>query len=273
MKNLFLSIIAFVASTVNCLAQKELINLAYGSHPQQTLDLFLPKHYSESTPVVIMIHGGAWMMGGKEYTDKRAKDLRDRGFVVANINYRYVSETVHCKDLLEDVDNAVAYVQKEGKKHGYNTKQLHMAGISAGAHLALLYGYTTGKKVKSVTAICPPVLFDSNAPFGNMDDPLIKNVELLAGEKYKQTKIQSEAFREISPVKHIKNIPTLLIHGDSDRIVPWWHSQFLYSTLQEKKIESRLLTMKGKDHDAGLNDADTEKEAYVTIVEWINSYN
>ncbi|MEL1244137.1 alpha/beta hydrolase [Flavobacterium sp. DGU11] len=273
MKNIFLATITFIAFTANCLAQQDFINLAYGKDKQQTLDLFLPKVVSEKIPVVIMIHGGAWMMGGKEYTDKRAKDLRDRGFVVANIDYRYVSETVHCKELLEDVDSAVDYVQKEGKKYGYTTKQVHMAGISAGAHLALLYGYTTKRKVKSINAICPPVLFDSSAPFGNMNDPLMKNIELLANAKYTNKHTQSEEFRDISPAHHIKDIPTLLIHGDKDHLVPWWHSQFLFSELQEKKIDSKFLTMKGKDHDAGLNDPDTEKQAYDTILGWINSHN
>ncbi|MCW4469894.1 alpha/beta hydrolase [Flavobacterium sp. MFBS3-15] len=274
MKNIFCSIIALIAFTASCLAQKDLINLAYGKHPQQTVDLFLPKHYSGSTPVVIMIHGGAWMMGGKEYTDKRAKDLRDRGFVVANIDYRYVSETVHCNDLLEDVDNAVAYVQKEGRKHGYNTDQVNMAGISAGAHLSLLYGYTTKRKVNSITAICPPTKLDDGDIIQHLKNVKLDHVvELLADAKFKPDGRQDEKFTLVSPYYRIMRIPTLLIHGDNDHLVPYEQSSSLYMSLQERNVESRLLTMKGKDHDAGLNDADTEKEAYDNIVDWINLYN
>jgi acetyl esterase/lipase len=272
MKNTFFFLISFIAFA-GCNAQQDLIDLGYGKHKQQTLDLLLPEKYTDNTPVVIMVHGGGWMMGGKEYTDKRGRDLRSRGFVVANIDYRYVSETVHCKDLLEDIDNAVAYVLKEGGKYGYNTEQFHLAGISAGAHLSLMYGYTTSKKVRSINAICPPILFDSNAPFGSLDDPLMKNIELLADAKYMNKHNQSEEFRDISPAHHIKDIPTLLVHGDNDRLVPCWHSGFLYSKLEEKKIDSKLLIMKGKDHDAGLNDPNTEKEVYDTLTDWINTHN
>ncbi|AWH85797.1 hypothetical protein HYN59_12060 [Flavobacterium album] len=274
MKNILLSTIAFIAFTINCPAQQDFINLAYGTDKQQTLDLFLPKNITATTPVVIMIHGGAWMMGGKEYTDKRAKDLRDRGFVVANIDYRYVSETVHCKQLLEDVDNAVAYIQKEGPKYNYNTKQVHMAGISAGAHLALLYGYTTSRNVKSINAICPPTRFDDKGTLEYLEKTqLTKNVELLADAKYTDSLMQDKKFTDVSPYAHIKAIPTLLIHGDSDKLVPYSNSKFLYGLLQIKKIESKLITMKGKDHDAGLNDPVTEKQAYDALTGWINSHN
>ncbi len=273
MKNIFFSIIAFITFTANCLAQKDFTDLKYGNEPQQVLDLFLPKTFNDKTPVVIMIHGGAWMLGGKYWTDKRAKDLRDRGFVVANIEYRYVNDSVHCNDLLEDVDNAVAYTLKEGKRYGYNTKQFHMAGISAGAHLSLMYGYTTKRQVRSINAICPPTKLDSSAPLGNQDDPHKKNIELLADAKYTDKHVQSQKFRDVSPITHVKNVPTLLVHGDSDTLVPWWHSQFLYSKLQELKYESKFLTMKGKNHDAGLDDADTEKQVYDTMTDWINTHN
>lgn len=274
MKNIVFAFISFIALSANCLAQQDLVNLEYGKDKQQTLDLFLPKEVSEKTPVVIMIHGGAWVMGGKEYTDKRAKDLRDRGFVVANIDYRYVIETVHCKELLEDVDSAVDYVQKEGKKYGYSMKQVHMAGISAGAHLALLYGYTNSRSVKSISAICPPTRFDDKGTLEHLEKTQLRqNVELLANAKYTKALTQDKKFTDISPYSHIKSIPTLLIHGDSDKLVPYSNSKFLYGLLQIKKIESKLLTMKGKDHDAGLNDPKTEKEAYDTIVSWINSHN
>jgi len=274
MKSAFLSILTFITFTANCLAQKDLINLAYGDHAQQTLDLFLPKNFDEKTPVIIMIHGGAWMMGGKEYTDKTSKDLRDRGFIVANIDYRYVSESLHSKDLLQDVDSAVAYVQKEGNKYGYDTKQVHMAGISAGGHLSLLYGYTTKRIVRSINAICPPTELDEVEMIDHLKKvKLDAVVELLADAKYKPEGMQDEKFTLVSPCHRITRIPTLLIHGDNDHLVPYQQSVSLYMFLQERNVRSKLLTMKGKDHDAGMNDPITEQQALNAVTEWVKTHN
>jgi acetyl esterase/lipase len=274
MKKIFFSLITFIAISANCLAQSDILNLAYGNHAQQTLDLFLPKNFDETTPVIIMIHGGAWIMGGKEYTDKTSKDLRNLGFIVANIDYRYVSESVHSEDLLQDVDNAVSYVQKEGKKHGYNTKQVHMAGISAGGHLSLLYGYTTKRIVKSINAICPPTALDEVEMINHLKNVKLDSVvELLADAKYKPEGMQDEKFTLVSPCHRITRIPTLLIHGDNDHLVPYEQSSSLYMFLQERNVRSRLVTMKGKDHDAGMNDPITEKQALNAITQWVNTYN
>ena len=50
------------AQSVN--APREWRNVAYGRVPEfQTLDLFLPQSQSQSVPLVIWIHGGAWKAG------------------------------------------------------------------------------------------------------------------------------------------------------------------------------------------------------------------
>jgi len=281
MKNLLILFTALLLLT-GCKAQntktaqtsKDLMHLQYATAKQNTLDLFLPKTYTEKTPVIILIHGGAWMMGGNEYTDKTAKDLRDRGFIVANIDYRYVSETVHGKDLLMDIDKAVTFVQKQAKDYHFATTGYNMSGISAGAHLALLYGYTTTKNIKSIAVLCAPTQLDDPKRLAELQQhDLVKNVELLADATYILGKQPNSKFTNVSPYAHIKQIPTLLFHGDKDDLVPYAQSAFMYESLQAKGVPSKLVTMTGKGHDCGMNQPDSEKQVLDEITNWVNQYN
>jgi len=250
------------------------MHLQYAVAKQNTLDLYLPKTYTEATPVIIVLHGGAWMMGGNEYTDKTAKDLRNRGFVVANVDYRYVNDTVHARGLLMDIDKAVTFVQKKAIEYHFKTNGYHMAGISAGAHLALLYGYTSLKSIKSISALCPPTQLDDPATLAALQkNNLVKNVELLANATYTPGSLPGPRFTTVSPYAHIKAIPTLLFHGDKDDLVPYTQSIFLYEVLQQKKVISKFVAMEGKGHDCGMNQPDSEKVVLDEITKWVEAYN
>ncbi len=47
--------------------QQKIYNLKYGEHKRQKMDVFLPKDYPVDSPVILIVHGGAWTMGRKEH--------------------------------------------------------------------------------------------------------------------------------------------------------------------------------------------------------------
>ncbi len=246
-------------------------HLAYGKSSQQVLDLYIPNEGLKDVPVVILLHGGAWSMGGLEYTSKHAQDICNKGFVIANVDYRYVSDNISVKDLLADIDAAVTYVSEASNKYGYAKKEYHIVGISAGAHLALLYGYTK-KNMKSITALCAPSRLDSSEAVEFMR----KNGHLDIIEKLAGTKIETganPALIKISPFNTISNIPTLLIHGDADNLVNVSQSQNLYDELKRKGVETKLIIREGKGHDVGMNTPETEIQNINDITEWIILHN
>lgn len=247
-------------------------HLSYGKSSQQALDLYIPEGSLKGTPVVILLHGGAWSMGGLEYTSKHAQDLCNQGFVVANVDYRYVTDKISAKDLLADIEAAVSYVSNVSGKYGYAKNGYHIVGISAGAHLALLYGYTK-KNMKSITALCAPSRLDSSEILEFLKkNGLLDVIEKLAGAKFIANGSNS-AFTAISPFKTISNTPTLLIHGDSDLLVNVSQSQNLYAELKTKGVETKLIIRQGKGHDVGMNSPDTEIQNIKDITEWITQHN
>ncbi|KRB54444.1 alpha/beta hydrolase [Flavobacterium sp. Root186] len=251
---------------------KHITNLAYGKSPQQILDLYIPNENLKDLPVVILLHGGAWSMGGLEYTSKHAQDIADKGFVVANVDYRYVSDNISAKDLLADIDAAVGYVSEASNKYGYAKEKYHIVGISAGAHLALLYGYTK-KNMISITALCAPSRLDSSEAVEFMrKNGHLDIIEKLAGAKI-DVNGTNDALIKISPFNNISNIPTLLIHGDADNLVNVSQSQNLYNELKRKDVETKLIIRKGKGHDVGMNTLETEIQNIDDITAWIMLHN
>ncbi|MDX2596189.1 MULTISPECIES: alpha/beta hydrolase [Streptomyces] len=62
---------------------------AYGDHPDQVIDFYVPRTDTPLAPLVVVLHGGAW----REPYDRRhitpfADFLARRGFAVANVEYR-----------------------------------------------------------------------------------------------------------------------------------------------------------------------------------------
>lgn len=272
LRHLFYAFFLLFFSQVD--AQLNIEHIPYGPDKKQTFDLYMPAKMDKSTPVFILIHGGAWVMGGKDMTEKNAKDLRDRGMVVANVDYRPVSEKVHGKDLVEDISNAVAKVRASSADFGFSSAGYHISGISAGAHLSLLYAYTTNQPVKSITAMSAPT---------RLDDPemlevakkynLVLPVMLLAEAELNSKPENLEKLKKVSPYAFVKKIPTQLIHGDQDELVPISQAKYLYEILQKKNVDSKLLVMPGQGHDVGLRNAEVEPKVLDAIESWTKSHN
>ncbi len=267
----FIFTLALLASTV-VFGQRDVRALKYGKEKQQYLDLFLPKTVTRDTPVLVLLHGGAWSMGGNEYTDKHARDLRDRGIIVANVDYRYVSNTISGKNLIDDIDSAITFLKFVSKEYGFGKTKIHIGGISAGAHLALLYGYTH-PGILSISALCAPSRMDGAEAIafikknGHLDI-----IEKVAGAKFNETG-PNPAFESISPYNRITDVPTLLIHGDADPLVPVELSRAFFARLQELKVDAKLEIRKGSAHDAGMNNADYEAQNLSAIIDWIRTHN
>lgn len=115
-------------------------DLAYGADPQQRLDVYIPAN-AHNAPVVLMLHGGAWMIGDKGNRgvapNKVARWL-PRGYVVASANYRMDRAHPDPLQQADDVARALAFVQQQAPAWGADPARVLLMGHSAGAHLVAL---------------------------------------------------------------------------------------------------------------------------------------
>ena len=111
------------------------LDLRYGSHPKETLDLFVPATRARGT--FVFIHGGYWRALDKADHLFVAGPFVDRGFSVAVVNYDLCPQ-VTVSTIVDECRRAVAWVVNEGERHGANADSIVVGGHSAGGHLAAM---------------------------------------------------------------------------------------------------------------------------------------
>jgi dipeptidyl aminopeptidase/acylaminoacyl peptidase len=76
-------------------------------------------------------------------------------------------------------------------------------------------------------------------------------------------------FREVAPVTHVSqgDAPTLIIHGDADKLVPIQQAQRIMPKFKAAGVEARLLVMPGKDHGWKAEPSEVQ-----TVGEWFDKH-
>lgn len=120
-------------------------DVAYGSDPAQRLDLYLPAAAS-GAPIIVMVHGGAWMLGDKGNSGVVANKVSHwlpKGYIVASVNYR-MGRPPNAVQQAEDVGRALAFVQQRAAGWGGDGSRVVLMGHSSGAHLVTLLTASAG---------------------------------------------------------------------------------------------------------------------------------
>jgi arylformamidase len=110
------------------------LDLRYGSGPKQTMDLF-PAESSRSS--LLFIHGGYWRALDKSEHSFVAPPFVAQGIGVAVINYDLCPD-VSIARIVDQAREALAWLSREGSRHGFPPQRIVVSGHSAGAHLAAM---------------------------------------------------------------------------------------------------------------------------------------
>lgn len=256
--------------------EAKMLNISYGADTRNKMDVYLPKDRTTATPFVILIHGGGWTTGDKADMQGFQNLLLARGFASMSMGYRYVNATVHYTQLMEDVHKAVTYcASKAGEWNIRNTKFI-ISGASAGGHMALLYGYKydTDNRVSGIISLSGPTDLTDPAMLNYATSVgLIGVINTLAGATYVPGQAIDPKFAAASPLKQAKNIPSLLIHGTADVVVPYSQAELLNNHLKQLNYNHKLVTITGAGHDLGLN-----VPANLVLIEsefrtWVETYS
>ncbi|MBC7938026.1 MAG: alpha/beta hydrolase [Rhizobacter sp.] len=282
---LFLSVLVAVCFFIACktpagfnskLPQAKIKDIAYGSFASSKMDVSLPPGRNSSTPFVIVIHGGAWVMGDKVWGSRTQDSLLAHGIASANINYRFADDSAtHYPQLLADIDSAIRFCIAHAAEWNTRKKDFVITGESAGAHLALLYAYTYPQKINAVIAACAPTDLTDTALlnyYAKHDASLLQSVAKIAGAHYDPAKKLPAAFAAASPVVHVKPLPTLIFHGTNDWVVPYQQAIALEKALKDKGIIHRFIPMKDAGHDLGFNTPEGRAIIYREMMKWIAEY-
>lgn len=262
------------------------MNVSYGSHERQKLDVYFPEEHDGEVGLFLLIHGGAWIGGDKSScTETGLVAARDFGLVGAAINYHYISGSTHMDTLMNDIGLALAKIKAMGAEKGINVNKVMFMGFSAGAHMSLLYAYskadTAPIKPVAVVSCAGPTDFTDESFYINNS---IGDAETMAtlfswagGKSFTYAERANAEVRSsleaISPLNYVSanSVPTIINHGDKDTIVPYSNAVNLDAKLTEYGVPHHFNTYKNDDHGLG-NDKATDKIAESHLFEYINTY-
>jgi acetyl esterase/lipase len=244
-------------------------DLAYveKGHQRQKLDLFLPKA-KKPTPLVIWIHGGAWLQGSKERSP--ALYLTEAGFAVASINYRLSQHEIFPAQI-EDCKAAVRWLRANAEKYNLDADHFGAWGSSAGGHLVALLGTSGGEKdlegkggnekhsstVQCVVDFFGPTDFEKMG--GSHDKADSPESKLLGGGVQSKKEIAKQA----NPITYVDkdDPPFLILHGERDTTVPFNQSELLSEALKKAKVDVEFVPVPRAGHGGPeFNNKDKQKQ-------------
>jgi acetyl esterase/lipase len=257
---------------------KSFKDLEYGRADDRAmrLDLYLPEKADKPSPLIVWIHGGAWMAGSKDNPSPALRFLKD-GYAVAQVGYR-LSQDAKFPAQIQDCKAAVRWLRANADKYHVDSNKFIAWGASAGGHLVALLGVTGGvaelegtvnelkqsSRVQAVIDWFGPTDFlhigepESDLKHNAPDSPEAK---LIGGSILENKNKAANA----SPITYVSKgaPPFLIMHGDKDRTVPFNQSERLYEALKKAGVDATFIPMKGAGHGFGGPDAITPVQDFL----------
>jgi acetyl esterase/lipase len=253
----------------NTLAAETKMDVAYGSDPLQKMDIYLPAGRStDSTKLIVLVHGGAWMEGDKADFMTYVSTLQQRfpGYAVANINYRLATTSANHFPVQEtDMKSAIDYlVQKSSEYH--ITQKFVLLGASAGAHLAMLqaYKYPSPKIAGLIDFFGPADMVDMYTSSTSSINQLAIQI-LMSGTPATNPTL----YQQSGPINFVtaQAPPTIIFHGGLDPLVPVSESTGLKNKLESLGVPTQLVIYPNLGHDlwptATMNEAFDKIEVFI----------
>ncbi len=110
-----------------------MLDLAYGPDPRHRLDILAPPGGARAA--ILYFHGGYWKGGAKEGRRFPGPAWNERGVAWVPVEYR-LAPAATVDDIVDDARRAVAWFHAHAAEYGCDPSAIHVAGNSAGGHLA-----------------------------------------------------------------------------------------------------------------------------------------
>lgn len=237
------------------------------------LDIYLPRNAKASNPLVVWVHGGAWMLNDKYadmgYMKATIKGFLDSGYALASIDYRW-STTAPFPAQVQDCNQALEFLYEHATQYKLDRHRVALIGFSAGGHLASLLALSQNNAVKGFY------------PSGMRQKFRIRCVldfygpaDLLAASMSTDTAVNNDRSpiaillgalpvdrpdlaKRASPVTYIDkgDPPFFIVQGEKDESVQNTQSKLLHAWLSLSGITNELTIVPNAPHYGEMFDAD-----------------
>jgi arylformamidase len=216
-----------------------LLSVPYGSHPDETLDIFPAD--SPGAPVYLFIHGGYWRALSKDDSSFLAPMFVRAGATVVVLNYS-LAPAASLSRIVDQCRRALAWVWRHIDAHNGSRDRIHLSGSSAGGHLAgmlLASGWHGPMGV-------PEDIVHSASPFSGLFDlrPLVHT------HINEWARLDDTSARELSPLFHLpaRGCPMLVAWGEHETAEFKRQSQIYAQAWQASGYPVTLMEVPGTNH-------------------------
>lgn len=273
-----LSLLAFAVVAKPALVQ-EVVTYSTAGGEQISMEITMANGAEDSAipaPVVVLIHGGAWIGGNRAMMAPFVKPFADQGFVVANISYRLAPKHKY-PAFLNDAQTAVRFLRENAAKYNIDPKRIGACGASAGGHMALILGMREtidpkpteyakhSSKVQCVFNLFGPTDFAGKFP------ATVDNLwQTVIGKSKAEATVE---LKEGSPVTWAAkdNAPIFTLHGTADPLVPVEQARILKAALDKVGAKNEMVLVEGMAHGVNPNKP-AEAEGVAKGVAWMKKW-
>ncbi len=216
------------------------------------LDAYLPVG-NGVRPGVMVIYGGGWILGSKEFSEPIAEMLAQQGFAAFAMNYRLAPQHPF-PAAVDDVRASVAWVRDHASDFGIDPARIGAIGGSAGGHLAAMLATSgtgpldRGSRVATAVSWAGPMDLHPDE-YGPDSQPYLRAfLDCLFSPCPEQTIVAA------SPISHVdrSDAPMLIANGDSDMLVPTNQATRMSAALDRAGVSNQLLIVPNAGHDPRL---------------------
>lgn len=212
--------------------------LAYGLKARQRFDLFLSHQPLAHRPLIIFVHGGAWLHGDKKDYHFIGEAFAKEGYDVVVMNYHLAPEHIF-PIYINDLHLLLNHLQQHAEQLNVSTENLVLMGHSAGAFNVMSALYHPQKamiereQIRAIIGLAGPYHFDYK------DDPICADAF-----------DQSIPYQQVMPYYFVENTSTkhYLFMAERDNIVGHFNSQDLDRVLKDHGNHSELITIPKLGH-------------------------
>lgn len=245
------------------------------------LDIYLPANTKANTPLIIWIHGGAWMLNDKYadmgYMRNTIKSFIEKGYALASIDYRYSTSAVFPAQVV-DCHQAIEFLYKNAGQYKLDKNRFALIGFSAGGHLASLLALSHNNNVKAFYPEGKRTSFNIKAvvDFYGPADLLMMSAKSDPEEKESITTLlgssplkRPDLAKWASPSTYVdKNDPPFfIVNGEKDESVPYQQSVMLKSYLDLAGVKNEIVIVKDAPHYGAMFDTEEIRNKILRFLE------
>lgn len=247
-----------------------------------TMDVFKPENPNGAA--VVKIVSGGWKSRYSKVDDQFSKPYTDHGYTVFAV-FHGSQPRYKVREIMGFMHRAIRFIRVNSDRWGIDPNKIGVTGSSAGGHLSLILATKGGdgdpKAKDPVDRACSAVqaaaVFYPPTDYRNWSEPGDKAVGIGKQEKWKpafgpesDTAEGREILgRDMSSIYHISEDtpPVIIIHGDSDEVVPLYQAQSFQKVARDKGVAVEVVVKKGAGH--GWPDKKTDE---IQFVHWFDRH-